>query len=78
MNEPMQADSNQVSDPGSAPVNTQPEPGLGSDAAQIFRSQKLANVIDNPEFGLSSEALKALPAVNTPEHDYMMKLFRYD
>lgn len=50
----------------------------GSDAAQLFAAEKISQVIDNPEFGLSKEALNSLPNPGTPEHDHMLKLFRYD
>ena len=57
-------------------LTSQPQPG--NEAAQAFAANRISQVLDNPEFNLSTEALNALPDVGTPEHDYMMKLFRYD
>lgn len=57
-------------------LTNQPQPG--NEAAQAFAANRISQVLDNPEFNLSTEALNALPDVGTPEHDYMMKLFRYD
>lgn len=59
---------------GSAPSNAEP----GPPEAQMFAAKKIAQVIDSPDNELSSDAMNALPDAGTPEHDYMMKLLRYE
>ena len=60
---------------GSA-LSNQPQPG--NNEAQAFAANKISQVLDNPEFNLSTDALNSLPDVGTPEHDYMLKLFKYE